>query len=863
MIKSAHPFICGAFLLWASCHAFASGLRNEPLIGWPEPAVDLTVYTRSVCDFGAIANDGKDDTAAFQKAIDVAVADGGGIVYAPAGCYTFRSRLTIRPGITLRGDWKYPEQKDAFAGITIFEIFTGKNEPDGAPFIKMLFAACVRNVTFFYPDQDPEAMTPYAYTIDSVFNAMIRNATFINSWQAVSHGGGRTSSGGNLETQHLYGTPLKTGLFINSGYDFNTTSLIRFNPSYWIRFSALDPVRQTALKTHLHAAADGVVCTYQDGMMMSKIEIDGYRYGLHFKKYNSAAEVPRTASYGQIYELALTNCRQALRADDVLYPGITLQRSVLHGTEHALFNQAHGPLMLSGVDLSSDSGAAIRQTGKTSRLALDSCEVRSVLDDAVQIDGGALNMVRSHLVSPKKHVRVSASAAGVMLIGNRFDGRDADLAIQSPVREIDHEALPGTALELPPLVWPQDRRPKSDRVVTVRDSTTLQQALDSLAPEGGTVFLPAGEYRIATPLVVPPGVELRGVGDGNARPVEPIDGPDRSRVPGTVLMAEMPASESGPLITLSEKSGVRGLSIVYPDRNSLKGNSICPPAIYSASPDSYVMYTALCNPHLGMVFENADRHLVKFCRTGTDHLGLRVTGGKDGLIWGFAHHSQYWTLNVPADWDMPSYVDESPWHYTINCADGMELLGCRNETIYGFGTWETRNMFRMGGGPGGQKADARMFICSGDGAGGIAIRLLAGAKRLETYGVHVFRGATSKMKQQQISLQTDEGFDGEAVLTGNLFRNADIRLKGPGAVTMNSSLFFWSPAELTIERGTMSVENAFADISAVTVSEGGSLIARAVMDRQPALEATAAPDSIGALVWPDAPWNKQMDEERQ
>lgn len=859
MRKNPLSFACPALLLWVSSHAAASGIQIESPIGWPAPAADIAVHTHNVRDFGAVPDDGKDDTAAVQRAIDAAVEAGGGVVYVPAGRYTFRKRLTVRPGITLRGEWKDPEQKDAFKGITVFEIFTGKNEPGGAPFIKMLFAACVRNLTFFYPEQNPESVVPYAYTLDSVFNATIRNATFINSWQAVGHGV-QTGSGGNLETQHLYGTPLKTGLFINSGYDFNTVSLIRFNASYWIRFSALGSAQQTALKKHLHEAGDGVVCTYQDGMMMSKIEVDGYRYGLHFRKYNSTAGVPRTASYGQIYELALTHCRQALRADAVLYPGITVQRSVLHGTEHALFNRAHGPLMLSGVNLSSDSGAAIRQTGATSRLALDSCKVRSLSDDAVQIDGGALNMVRCRLASPKKHVRAAASAAGVMLVGNRYTERNADLAIQSPVRKIDPAPLPGPTLELPPLVWPQDRRPESDRVVTARDSAALRQALVSFGPGGGTVFLPAGEYRIATPLVIPPGVELRGVGDGNARPVEPIDGPDRPRVPGTVLMAQMPATESSPLITLSERSGVRGLSIVYPDRNSLQGNPVHPPAIYSASPDSYVMYTDLCNPCLGLVFENADRHLVKFCRTGTDHLGLRVIGGKDGLVWGFAHHSQYWTLNVPADWGMPSYVKESPWHYTINCADGMELLGCRNETIYGFGTWETRNMFRMGGGSDGQEADARMFISSADGAGGMAIRLLAGARRLETFGMHVFRGATSKMKQQQISLQTDRGFDGTAVLTGNLYRNADIRLKGPGAVAMNSSVFFWSPAELTVERGTMTLENAFADISAVTLSRGGRLAAAGVMDRQDAIEGAADADSVGVMAWPDAPWSKQIDE---
>jgi hypothetical protein len=108
--------------------------------------------------------------------------------------------LTVRPGITLRGDWKFPERNDAFENITVFEVLTGKNDPDGSPFIKMLFGACVRNITFFYPGQAVEKPVPYSLTIDSIFNAVVRNVTFVNSWQALGHGV-TTGSGGNLEIQ--------------------------------------------------------------------------------------------------------------------------------------------------------------------------------------------------------------------------------------------------------------------------------------------------------------------------------------------------------------------------------------------------------------------------------------------------------------------------------------------------------------------------------------------------------------------------------------------------------------------------------------------------------------------------------------
>ncbi|MBQ2028522.1 MAG: hypothetical protein II481_03685, partial [Clostridia bacterium] len=53
----------------------------------------------NVVDFGAIPNDGKEDTAAIQRAID-SLAEGG-TVYIPAGEYSI-AYLEFRQGIHLR-----------------------------------------------------------------------------------------------------------------------------------------------------------------------------------------------------------------------------------------------------------------------------------------------------------------------------------------------------------------------------------------------------------------------------------------------------------------------------------------------------------------------------------------------------------------------------------------------------------------------------------------------------------------------------------------------------------------------------------------------------------------------------------------
>lgn len=71
----------------------------------PIPDVPLVA---SVTDFGAVANDGVDDTAAFQNAINFVSALGGGAVSIPAGVFNFNTQandsyLLMKDKVVLRG----------------------------------------------------------------------------------------------------------------------------------------------------------------------------------------------------------------------------------------------------------------------------------------------------------------------------------------------------------------------------------------------------------------------------------------------------------------------------------------------------------------------------------------------------------------------------------------------------------------------------------------------------------------------------------------------------------------------------------------------------------------------------------------
>lgn len=58
----------------------------------------------NVTTYGAVANDGQDDKAAIDQAIQAAGTTGGGVVYFPAGEYNVSDSLILLAGVILRGD---------------------------------------------------------------------------------------------------------------------------------------------------------------------------------------------------------------------------------------------------------------------------------------------------------------------------------------------------------------------------------------------------------------------------------------------------------------------------------------------------------------------------------------------------------------------------------------------------------------------------------------------------------------------------------------------------------------------------------------------------------------------------------------
>ncbi len=218
-------------------------------------------------------------------------------------------------------------------------------------------------------------------------------------------------------------------------------------------------------------------------------------------------------------------------------------------------------------------------------------------------------------------------------------------------------AAEGTAPPVPPLtMWTTsvaDFNVKADGETD--DTAAFQAALDAAAEDGGIVYVPAGTYRIDGALSVPPGVMLRGVWEAPHHA-------DIGR--GTVLYATgHRGNEDGPpLIKLDKSSGVRGLTIFYPDQR-VDDIQPYPWCIQGEGMHCSVRDVTLVNPYKGIDFGTHpnELHLIENVFGQPLRLGVYVDQCTDiGRIQNVHFNPHAW---VRADHPSSEFTPQDLWAY--------------------------------------------------------------------------------------------------------------------------------------------------------------------------------------------------------
>ncbi|UED84104.1 discoidin domain-containing protein [Streptomyces profundus] len=135
-----------------------------------------------------------DATDALQATLDAASADGGGIVYLPAGWYRVDGHLRVPADVELRGSSPIAHRDllGASGGTVLFaREGRGTDDPEGATALITLDGdrAGVHGLRVFYPENNPgdeEGLAPYPFTVrGNGTGTYVVNVGMPNAWNGV------------------------------------------------------------------------------------------------------------------------------------------------------------------------------------------------------------------------------------------------------------------------------------------------------------------------------------------------------------------------------------------------------------------------------------------------------------------------------------------------------------------------------------------------------------------------------------------------------------------------------------------------------------------------------------------------------
>ena len=452
-MKKALCVILAVLIAAASVPAFAAEAAQEPgIIETVYPTRDVVVADIVLTEAPYSAdNSGKEDCfAILQKAIDDLYEAGGGTVFLPVGSYRLCSGITIRPFVTVMGDWQDPDTGSDYGTVIIADV------PSSDSFNPALFkvggSAGAVGLTVWYPHQSVENPLPYPYTfyIDGYgadyMLQTVRNCTLLNSYRGI----GACTEWKNdkyqchemLTLENIRATCLLEGLSNFNSADVDTVKSFHISGKYWAnageKYNAPDIA---ALNAYTKANLSAFVLGDLEWPELCDISAENCRYGIYF------AVGPRASFSGTFFDISLTDCEYGIYAEDKAVMvrgkqwGYSICNSVIQGEKAAVYDYNGSVVMLTNTETK--------------------------------------GCVKG------KNIHTEKASTGKYTL-------DYDKTYQKPNAVL--------------YVVNADKTGKTDA------SAEVGRVLEEAAATGGIVYLPAGVYRFDGPVTVPDGVELRGAG---------------------------------------------------------------------------------------------------------------------------------------------------------------------------------------------------------------------------------------------------------------------------------------------------------------------------------------------------------------
>ncbi len=557
---------------------------------------------------------------------------GGGVLYIPAGVYECRTNLVIPSGCVLQGDWVNPDESIDVRG-TVLAVYANTS----SAFITMGGASLVKSLAFWYPEQTVKRPQEYPYTILMDHDDTVENITLVNAYQGIYSP--YPISCPNIE--NVYGTPLSVGIDMQSCSDQWEMENVHFAADYWVN-SGLAGAPTTAedkeeLKNVLYYEGTGIILRRIDWSWVTYSSIKGYSVGLQM--------VPNGdyATNGMIHEVLFEDCYTAIYSEALAQRGVIVTSSTIRNCRYGVFvdnasDFTHGSLKMMDMDISATSEALT--VNDMAQVSLLESVVRS---GAVNISNGWFTLVGTVFYTDgaqvvlKKGTQVATVTDCVDYWGDAIEvDNQARCSLTVSDEPIDMDKIPtitpeegGLAKKVGPAsqdvtIADLDRTGKTDV------SAELNALLEAQAATGGTVFLPAGLYRLDASVTVPSGVQLLGSQDVG----HDVGGYNI----GTVFQIYFGrGSEEGAVFYLEESAGLRGVKAIWPEQDYYTAGTFVPYPYFvqGQGSDVYVVNVSVQNAWavMDLMTYRCDNHYIDAVRGGAFRNFLAIgKGAENGVV---------------------------------------------------------------------------------------------------------------------------------------------------------------------------------------------------------------------------------------
>lgn len=771
------------------------------------PTRDVVVASQVLAPPADSAADASD---LLQVAIDKMHGAGGGVIFLTTGRYRLAAPVTIKEGVTLRGDWMPLTEEEGVQGTVLMPVH-GRGNADGVPAITMQRGTGLREVTVWYPDQAPTSIVPYPWTIRfspkvGGNNMTVHNVTIVNPYLGIKVG----PEGNELHTvRNVFSTPLKMGLSFDSTTDIGRVTDVTLTPRCW-EISGLPNAPTTAVQKaalHTHLLTEAVACDIgrSDWEYVYRLMVDGYAVGLQFRQGK------RGTTNAVMFGCEIRNCATAMLLEKLNPTGLAATGCVFEGYKNCIRapkSLANAVVQFNTCDFGGRPDTAVLLAGK-SLFTFQNCRFRDWKRACVEAQAGQLSIVNCDFEQGKNHLVLGRELRRARILSNRFRGApEIDIVADAADIQISHYPLDFDEPDISPHKQSPVRRPATEKLFVATDfgaspdlqdnTGAFQKVLDAAENAGGgTIYVPAGNFRFEGELLVPTGVELRGI----------FDVPHHTVSGGSVLMptAGRGNADGTPFVRLQPGAGLRGLTFWYPEQD-LKTFPPYPWTVRSLGPGCWLIDVTMGNSYQGADF---------WTHPSTGHVIRYLAGCMfDKGLWISKCNGEGWVedvqMNPHYSWRLHKSIPRVPrgdfWNDLVDFQrrqlDGIIFGHCEKEHVRGTFLYAARDGIAFRDDNGG--TNARVIMHGSDTASRAAVLSAVGDR-----GVEFINAQLVPLGKYVIGgIITEPGFSGKvSFFCSQLWApGATAVLDGSGSILLQQ--LTTRSGGLTANAGSFTLENA-------------------------------------------------------